>query len=97
MSEIRPASWLELQEAQYAAGDMGSWRPFVVDPRTGSARPLQLRTDGGSRSFGNPTATPADPAWPLQHPVWASVFWCMLLIAVTVPLTVRKFKQKTTD
>jgi ABC-2 type transport system permease protein len=47
--------------------------------------------------FGNPTATPADAAWPLQHAVVASVLWCVALLAVAVPLTIRRFKAKTTD
>jgi len=48
---------LELQEAQYQAGDFSSWRLFLVDPRSRAPRPLQIVTEGGSRSFGNPTVT----------------------------------------
>ncbi len=48
---------LDLQEAQYVAGDYSSWRPFLIDPRGGVPRPLQIVTHGGSKSFGNPTAT----------------------------------------
>jgi hypothetical protein len=48
---------LELQEAQYLYGDYASWRPFLIDPRGGAPRPLQIVTRGGSKSFGNPTAT----------------------------------------
>ena len=49
---------LELQEAQYVPGDYSSWRPFLIDPRGGVVpRPLQIVTNGGSTSFGNPTAT----------------------------------------
>jgi ABC-2 type transport system permease protein len=47
--------------------------------------------------FGNPTATPADAAWPLQHPVIAAVGWCLVILAVAVPLTVRRFRARTTD
>jgi ABC-2 type transport system permease protein len=46
--------------------------------------------------FGNPTATPADPAWPLQHPVLASVLWCLAILAVVVPLTLRAYRRRTT-
>jgi ABC-type multidrug transport system permease subunit len=28
--------------------------------------------------FGNPTAVPKNPPWPLDHPVLASVLWCLL-------------------
>jgi hypothetical protein len=48
---------LELQEAQYVPGDYTSWRVFLFDPRSSVPRPLQIVTDGGSRSFGNPTVT----------------------------------------
>ncbi len=48
---------LELQEAQYVRDDYSSWRPFLIDPRGGTPRPLQISTHGGSKSFGNPTAT----------------------------------------
>lgn len=46
--------------------------------------------------FGNPTGIPADAAWPLQHPVLAAVLWCVALLAVAVPLTVRRFRARTT-
>jgi hypothetical protein len=48
---------LELQEAQYMPGDYTSWRTFLVDPRDPVPLPLNIVTDGGSRSFGNPTAS----------------------------------------
>jgi len=48
---------LELQEAQYVPGDYASWRPFLVDPRSGAPWPLEIETRGESRSFGNPTVT----------------------------------------
>jgi hypothetical protein len=48
---------LDLQEAQYVPDDYATWRPFLIDPRGGFPRPLQIVTHGGSKSFGNPTAT----------------------------------------
>ena len=46
--------------------------------------------------FGNPTAIPADAAWPLQHPVLSSVLWCLAILAVVVPLTLRAYRRRTT-
>jgi ABC transporter DrrB family efflux protein len=46
--------------------------------------------------FGNPTAVPADAPWTLTHPVAASLAWCAALLALAVPLTVRRFRAKTT-
>jgi ABC-type multidrug transport system permease subunit len=47
--------------------------------------------------FGNPTATPAHAAWPLQHPVVAAVAWSFAILAVAVPLTVWRFRARTAD
>lgn len=46
--------------------------------------------------FGNPTGLPSDVAWPLQHPVLAALLWCLALLAIAVPLTVRRFHARTT-
>jgi ABC-2 type transport system permease protein len=47
--------------------------------------------------FGNPTAVPADAPWPLAHPVLAAVLWSLLFLAITVPLTISRFKARTTE
>jgi hypothetical protein len=44
-------------EGQFVKGDFGSWRSFVYDHQTGNADPLDIRTDGGSTAFANPTIT----------------------------------------
>ncbi|OLR94897.1 ABC transporter [Actinokineospora bangkokensis] len=42
--------------------------------------------------FGNvPAGLPASTAWPQQHPVVASLLWSAVLLAIFVPLAVRKF------
>jgi ABC-2 type transport system permease protein len=46
--------------------------------------------------FGNPTALPADAPWTLAHPVASSLAWCAALLALAVPLTIRRFRAKTT-
>jgi ABC-type polysaccharide/polyol phosphate export permease len=47
--------------------------------------------------FGNPTAVPADAAWPLQHPVVAAVAWSVAILAIAAPLCVWRFQARTTD
>ncbi|MFB7652396.1 MULTISPECIES: ABC transporter permease [unclassified Streptomyces] len=42
--------------------------------------------------FGNPGVVQSD-AWPMQHPVWASVMWSVLIIAVFRTLAVRKYRS----
>jgi hypothetical protein len=61
---IGDRDWFELhghsyavQEAQATKDDWGSWRTYLVDRTTAQAFPLAMRTLGGSRAFGNPTAT----------------------------------------
>jgi ABC-2 type transport system permease protein len=46
--------------------------------------------------FGNPTAMPADPPWPLQHAVPMAVLWCLAILAITIPLALRRFRVRTT-
>lgn len=46
--------------------------------------------------FGNPTGLPDHVAWPLQHPIAVAAAWCLVLLAVAVPLTVRRFRARTT-
>lgn len=45
--------------------------------------------------FGNPTALSEGVAWPLAHPVASSLLWCLALLAVVVPLTIRAFRART--
>jgi ABC-2 type transport system permease protein len=46
--------------------------------------------------FGNPTALPDHAAWPLAHPVVSSLLACAALLAVAVPLTLWRFRVRTT-
>jgi ABC transporter DrrB family efflux protein len=44
--------------------------------------------------FGNPGVSPSD-AWPMQHPVWASILWSLLILIVFRTLAVRKYRSAT--
>jgi ABC-2 type transport system permease protein len=46
--------------------------------------------------FGNPVATPSDAPWPMHHPVAAALMWCAVFLALAIPLTVRRFRARTT-
>jgi ABC-2 type transport system permease protein len=46
--------------------------------------------------FGNPTALPAHAAWPLAHPVVSSLVACAALLAAAMPLTLWRFRVRTT-
>lgn len=45
--------------------------------------------------FGNPSVLPDDPSFPLEHPVLTSVCWAVVLLAVFVPLAVRRYYAGT--
>ncbi|HEX5898844.1 MAG TPA: ABC transporter permease [Solirubrobacteraceae bacterium] len=57
--------------------------------------PISALAAGLRTLFGNPTATPHDAAWPLQHPVASSFMWCAALLAVTVPLAIAAYRRRT--
>ena len=47
--------------------------------------------------FGNlPPGFQAPDAWPMQHPVWASLIWSVLIIALFRTLAVRKYRSAAT-
>jgi ABC-2 type transport system permease protein len=59
--------------------------------------PISAIVAGVRTLFGNPSALPADASWPLEHPVLASVLWTTLLLAVSIPLTIRRFRARTAE
>jgi ABC-2 type transport system permease protein len=44
--------------------------------------------------FGNPGVVRSD-AWPMQHPVWASLIWSVLIVAVFRTWSVAKYRSVT--
>ncbi|GGX89203.1 ABC transporter permease [Streptomyces hiroshimensis] len=63
---------------------IAEWNPFSATVQ--AAREL----------FGNlPEGYPVPGAWPMQHPVWASLIWSVLIIALFRTLSVRKFRSAT--
>lgn len=39
--------------------------------------------------------TPSHGSWQLDHPVPAMIGWCVLIIAICVPLALRRFRTAT--
>ncbi|MFG3256631.1 ABC transporter permease [Streptomyces sp. NPDC048172] len=54
--------------------------------------PVSAVTSALRDLFGNAPA-PADAAWPVAHPVAGSLAWSALLLAVFVPLAVRRYAR----
>jgi ABC transporter DrrB family efflux protein len=63
--------------------EVAEWNPI-------SALAAAVRT-----LFGNPTALPSHAAWPLLHPTLSAVAWCVLVLLVVAPLTVRRYRVRT--
>ncbi|WBQ06888.1 ABC transporter permease [Kribbella sp. CA-293567] len=45
--------------------------------------------------FGNPSPFASPDGFPAQHPVWLSLIWCAVIIAVFAPLAVNKYRRAT--
>jgi len=64
---------------------LADWNP--VSAVTAAARDL----------LGNPNPSAAVDAWPMQHPVLASLLWSVALIGVFAPVATAIYRRRTTD
>jgi len=46
--------------------------------------------------FGNPNPSASIGAWPMQHPVEATVLWSLVILVIFAPLAVHLFRKRTT-
>jgi ABC-2 type transport system permease protein len=67
---------------------MPDWLRSICDWNPVSATVTACRS-----LFGNPGVPGPDAAWPLAHPVTASLLWLALLLLIFVPLSVRRFAR----
>jgi hypothetical protein len=47
--------------------------------------------------FGNPNPSASIHAWPMQHPVEASLLWSIVILAVCAPLAAHIFRVRTAE
>ncbi|MGW0550790.1 ABC transporter permease [Streptomyces altiplanensis] len=66
---------------------MASWIRPVAE-----WNPFSATVQACRELFGNPGVVQSD-AWPMQHPVWASLAWSVLIIVVFRTLAVRKYRS----
>ena len=59
--------------------------------------PVSAVTAAARQLFDNPNPSAASHAWPMQHPVAASLLWSFALLAVFVPLATVLYKRRTTN
>jgi ABC transporter DrrB family efflux protein len=59
--------------------------------------PVSAVTSACRQLFVNPNPSAAIHAWPMQHPVIASLLWSVALLAVFAPLATLLYRRRTTD
>jgi len=71
---------------------------MALVPRTiAEWNPVSAVTTASRRLLGNPGAATGIHAWPLEHPVLASVLWSVALLIVFAPLAARLYRTRTAD
>ena len=66
---------------------MTPWLRHVAD-----WNPFSATVQACRELFGNPGVSPSD-AWPMQHPVWASLIYSVLIVVIFRTLAVRKYRS----
>ncbi|CAM5496957.1 ABC transporter permease [Streptomyces avidinii] len=69
------------------SAQMASWLQPIAEWNPFSATVQACRV-----LFGNPGVSTSE-AWPMQHPVWASILWSVLIVVVFRTLSVRKYRR----
>jgi len=59
--------------------------------------PVSAVTAAARHLFANPNPSASIHAWPMQHPVLASLLWSVALIAIFAPLASLLYRRRTTD
>jgi len=59
--------------------------------------PVSAVTAAARELFDNPNPSATIQAWPMQHPVLASLLWSIALIAIFAPLASLLYRRRTTD
>ncbi len=59
--------------------------------------PVSAVTAAARQLFANPNPSAAVHAWPMQHPVLASLVWSFALLALFAPLATHLYRRRTTD
>lgn len=71
------------------SSQMTPWLRHVAD-----WNPFSATVQACRELFGNPGVSDSS-AWPMQHPVWASVIYSVLIVVVFRTLAVRKYRSAT--
>jgi ABC-2 type transport system permease protein len=58
--------------------------------------PVSAVTAAARQLWGNPNPSATIPAWPMQHPVAASLLWSVALLVIFAPLATLLYRRRTT-
>jgi ABC-2 type transport system permease protein len=81
-----------ISNALVPTAHMPGWLQAIAD-----WNPVSAVTAGARHLLGNPNPSASVSAWPIQHPVEASLIWCVAILVVAIPLAAHFFRTKTTD
>jgi len=59
--------------------------------------PVSAVTSAARELWGNPNPSATIQAWPMQHPVTATLLWSVAILAVFAPLAALLYRRRTTD
>lgn len=59
--------------------------------------PVSAVTAAARQLLANPNPSSTIHAWPMQHPVDASLLWSFALLAIFAPLATHLYGRRTTD
>src|SRR6185312_11524249 len=59
--------------------------------------PVSAVTAAARELFGNPNPSASIGAWPMQHPVAASLMWSVALLVAFAPLATTLYRRRTTE
>jgi ABC transporter DrrB family efflux protein len=59
--------------------------------------PVSAVTAAARQLLHNPNPSASIGAWPMQHPVLASLIWSVGLIAIAAPIATRLYRRRTSD
>jgi ABC-2 type transport system permease protein len=71
---------------------MPGWLQAITD-----WNPASAVTAAARQLWDNPNPSASVGAWPMQHPIEASLAWSALILAVAAPLASRYFRRRTTE
>jgi hypothetical protein len=63
---------------------------------TADWNPVSAVTAAARQLFGNPNPSATIHAWPMQHPVAASLLWSVALLLIFAPLATLLYRRRTT-